>query len=169
MNEQYISSMVIYSDGELELNVSVENETIWLTQKQIAELFKVTKQNISLHINRIFKDVELQENSVVKFSLTTAKDGKSYNIKHYNLDMIISIGYRVNSITATKFRQWSTSVLKFNCNSFFIFFHRFSDTASSLWHFAFLRKRFFEEISLRKLNCLNEVSFEFLEIYSKNP
>jgi len=104
--------MVIYSDGELELNVSVENETIWLTQKQIAELFKVTKQNISLHINRIFKDVELHENSVVKFSLTTAKDGKSYNIKHYNLDMIISIGYRVNSITATKFRQWATSVLK---------------------------------------------------------
>ncbi|MEW6551499.1 MAG: RhuM family protein [Campylobacterota bacterium] len=112
MNEQYISNMVIYSDGELELNVSVENETIWLTQKQIAELFKVTKQNISLHINRIFKDVELHENSVVKFSLTTAKDGKSYNIKHYNLDMIISIGYRVNSITATKFRQWATSILK---------------------------------------------------------
>jgi predicted XRE-type DNA-binding protein len=110
--ESIKSNIVIYSDGALELNVSVENETIWLTQKQIAELFKVTKQNISLHINRIFKDAELYENSVVKFFLTTAKDGKSYNTKHYNLDMIISIGYRVNSITATKFRQWATTVLK---------------------------------------------------------
>ena len=106
------SDMVIYSDGELELSVSVTEDTLWLTQKQIAELFGVTKQNISLHINRIFKDEELDENSVVKFFLTTAQDGKSYNTKHYNLDMIISIGYRVNSITATKFRQWATSVLK---------------------------------------------------------
>lgn len=112
MNKVNKSDMVIYDDGELELNVSVENETVWLTQKQIAELFGVTKQNISLHINRIFKDEELDENSVVKFFLTTAQDGKSYNTKHYNLDMIISIGYRVNSITATKFRQWATSVLK---------------------------------------------------------
>lgn len=104
--------MVIYNDGELELNVSVTKDTLWLTQKQIAELFKVTKQNISLHINRIFKDEELDENSVVKFFLTTAQDSKSYNTKHYNLDMIISIGYRVNSVTATKFRQWATSVLK---------------------------------------------------------
>lgn len=112
MNKVNKSDMVIYNDGELELNVSVTGETLWLTQKQIAELFGVTKQNISLHINRIFKDEELDENSVVKFFLTTAQDGKSYNTKHYNLDMIISIGYRVNSITATKFRQWATSVLK---------------------------------------------------------
>jgi predicted XRE-type DNA-binding protein len=112
MNKLNKSDMVIYNDGELELNISVTEDTLWLTQKQIAELFGVTKQNISLHINRIFKDEELDENSVVKFFLTTAQDGKSYNTKHYNLDMIISIGYRVNSITATKFRQWATSVLK---------------------------------------------------------
>lgn len=112
MNKLNKSDMVIYNDGELELNVSVTKDTLWLTQKQIAELFKVTKQNISLHINRIFKDEELDENSVVKFFLTTAQDSKSYNTKHYNLDMIISIGYRVNSVTATKFRQWATSVLK---------------------------------------------------------
>ena len=106
------SDIAIYSEGELELNVSVDEETIWLTQKQLGELFEVTKQNISLHINRIFKEEELDKNSVVKFSLTTATDGKTYNAKHYNLDMVISIGYRVNSKKATKFRQWATSVLK---------------------------------------------------------
>jgi len=107
-----MSDIVVYNNGELELNVSVEQDTIWLTQKQIAELFEVTKQNISLHINKIFKDNELIQNSVVKDYLITAKDGKKYKTKHYNLDMIISIGYKVNSVTATKFRQWATTVLK---------------------------------------------------------
>lgn len=110
-----ISNIVLYNDGELELKVSVNEETIWLTQKQLSELFGVTKQNISLHINNIFKDKELNTNSTVKFFLIVQKEGNreiQRNIEHYNLDMIISIGYRVNSITATKFRQWSTSVLK---------------------------------------------------------
>ncbi len=109
------SNMVIYNDGELELDVSVVGETLWLTQKQIAELFEVTKQNISLHINRIFKDEELDEKSTVKFFLIVQKEGNravERNLEHYNLDMIISVGYRVNSITATKFRQWATSILK---------------------------------------------------------
>lgn len=109
------SNIVIYSEGELELNVSVTEDTLWLTQKQIGELFEVTKQNISLHINRILKEKELDENSTVKFFLTVQKEGNrtvERNLEHYNLDMIISIGYRVNSITATKFRQWATSVLK---------------------------------------------------------
>ncbi|MEA2019571.1 MAG: RhuM family protein [Campylobacterota bacterium] len=105
-------TIVVYSNGEIELNVSVEEDTIWLTQKQITELFDVTKQNISLHINNIFKEEELNTISVVKDYLTTAKDGKRYKTKHYNLDMIISIGYRVNSVKATKFRQWATGVLK---------------------------------------------------------
>ncbi len=112
MNKPNNSEIIIYSQGELELNVSVDEETIWLTQKQIGELFEVTKQNISLHISRIFKEEELDKNSVVKFFLTTAIDGKAYNTKHYNLDMIVSIGYKVNSKKATKFRQWATSVLK---------------------------------------------------------
>ena len=112
MNKLNNLGIVIYSEGELELNVSVGEETIWLTQKQLGELFEVTKQNISLHINRIFKEEELDKNSVVKFFLTTSVDGKTYNTKHYNLDMVISIGYRVNSKKATKFRQWATSVLK---------------------------------------------------------
>ncbi len=112
MDKLNSSDIVIYNEGELELNVSVDEETIWLTQKQLGELFEVTKQNISLHISRIFKEEELDKHSVVKFFLTTAIDGKTYNTKHYNLDMVISIGYRVNSKKATKFRQWATSVLK---------------------------------------------------------
>ena len=112
---QDLSNLVVYNDGELELKVSVDSETIWLTQKQIAEVFGGTKQNISLHINNIYKEKELDKISTVKYYLTVQKEGNrevTRNIEHYNLDMIISIGYRVNSITATKFRQWATSILK---------------------------------------------------------
>jgi len=110
-----MKNTVVYNNGELELKISVNDETIWLTQKQLGELFKVTKQNISLHVNRIFKEKELSRDSTVKFFLTVQKEGQrkvERKIEHYNLDMIISIGYRVNSITATKFRQWATTVLK---------------------------------------------------------
>ena len=110
-----ISNIVVYNDGELELKISVNEETIWLTQKQLAELFKVSKQNVSLHINNIFNVEELDKNSTVKFFLIVQKEGNrevERNIEHYNLDMIISIGYRVNSFTATKFRQWATKILK---------------------------------------------------------
>jgi hypothetical protein len=109
------SNIIIYNDGELELDVSMSEETIWLTQKQLGELFGVTKQNVSLHINRIFKDKELDKDSTVKFFLTVQKEGNrsvERNLEHYNLDMIISIGYKVNSITATKFRKWATSILR---------------------------------------------------------
>jgi len=110
-----ISDIVVYENGEIELKVSLKAETIWLTQKQLAELFNVTKQNISLHINNILKEKELDKNSTVKFFLIVQKEGNrdiKRNVEHYNLDMIISIGYRVNSLIATKFRQWATSVLK---------------------------------------------------------
>jgi hypothetical protein len=110
-----MSNVVVYNDGELELKVPVNGETIWLTQKQLGELFGVTKQNISLHINRILQDNELVKDSTVKFFLTVQKEGNRFverNLEHYNLDMIISVGYKVNSVTATKFRQWATSVLK---------------------------------------------------------
>ena len=85
---------------------------LWLTQKLIAELFSTTKQNVSTHLRQIFDDGELLEESVVKDFFTTAPDGKSYNTKHYNLDAIIAIGYRVNSRRATAFRQWATRVLR---------------------------------------------------------
>ncbi|MGJ0289738.1 virulence RhuM family protein [Aliarcobacter cryaerophilus] len=112
---QDLSNLVVYNDGELELKVSVDSETIWLTQKQIAEVFGGTKQNISLHINNIYKEKELDKISTIKYYLTVQKEGNrevTRNIEHYNLDMILSLGYRINSIKATKFRQWATSVLK---------------------------------------------------------
>ena len=100
------------SSGEVVFNVDFENETIWASQAQIAQLFDTTKQNVSLHINNCFKDGELDPNSVVKDFLTTARDGKNYHTKQYNLDAIISVGYRVNSKKATDFRIWSTKILK---------------------------------------------------------
>ena len=105
--------IVMYQPDEtIRLEVRVEDETVWLTQQQMAELFLSTKQNVSLHINNIFREDELEENSVVKESLTTARDGKKYKMKFYNLDVIISVGYRVKSKRGTKFRQWANRVLK---------------------------------------------------------
>ena len=105
--------IVMYQPDEtIRLEVRVEDDTVWLTQQQMAELFLSTKQNVSLHINNIFREDELEENSVVKESLTTAKDGKKYRTKFYNLDVIISVGYRVKSKRGTKFRQWANRVLK---------------------------------------------------------
>ena len=105
--------IVMYQPDEtIRLEVRVENETVWLTQQQMAELFLTTKQNVSLHINNIFREDELEEDSVVKDSLTTAKDGKRYKTKTYNLDVIISVGYRVKSKRGTKFRQWANRILK---------------------------------------------------------
>ena len=99
--------IVMYQPDEtIRLEVRVEDETVWLTQQQMAELFLTTKQNVSLHVNNIFREDELTENSVVKESLTTARDGKRYKTKVYNLDVIISVGYRVKSKRGTKFRQW---------------------------------------------------------------
>ena len=94
------------------IEVRIEGETVWLTQAQMVLLFDSTKQNISLHINNCFKEKELESISVVKDSLTTAKDGKNYKVKYYNLDVIISVGYRVKSKQGTQFRIWATNVLR---------------------------------------------------------
>ena len=99
-------------NGVVRLEVLLRDETIWLTQKQIADIFSTTKQNIGQHFKNIFSEGELVEEAVVKDFFTTATDGKKYKTKHYNLDAIISVGYRVNSIQATQFRIWATSVLK---------------------------------------------------------
>lgn len=103
----------LYKDdyGTVKLNGLIYGESLWLTQTAIAELFDTTKQNIGQHIKNIFNDAELQENSVVKKFFTTATDGKTYETSYYNLDMIISVGYRVNSKRATQFRIWATKVL----------------------------------------------------------
>lgn len=105
--------IILYQpDNEVKLEVRLEEETVWLTQAQMAELFQTSKQNVSLHTNNIFKEKELSPDSVVKESLTTAADGKKYRVKYYNLDVIISVGYRVKSIRGTQFRQWANKVLK---------------------------------------------------------
>ena len=110
-----MSDVIVYNSGEIELRVSVNDDTIWLTQKQIVELFESSKANISEHITSIYKDEELEKVSTVRKWRIVQKEGNrevKRNIEHYNLDMIISVGYRVNSTKATKFRQWATSVLK---------------------------------------------------------
>ena len=105
--------IVMYQPDEtIRLEVRVEDETVWLTQQQMAELFLTTRNNITLHINNIFKEGELFESSVRKESLLTAADGKKYRTKVYNLDVIISVGYRVKSKRGTQFRQWANGILK---------------------------------------------------------
>ena len=108
------NQIILYKteDGVTKIDVRLENETVWLSQMQMAELFQTTKQNISLHVNNIFKEGELEENQVVKDFLTTASDGKNYHTKFYNLDVIISVGYRVKSLRGTQFRIWANNVLK---------------------------------------------------------
>ena len=108
------NNFIIYTtdDGQVDIEVKLEDENVWLTQNSMAELFDTTKQNISLHIKNIFEEEELEENSVVKENLTTAKDGKKYKTKFYNLDLIISVGYRVKSVRGTQFRIWANKVIK---------------------------------------------------------
>ena len=107
------NEIILYQpDSTVKLEVRLENETVWLTQQQMTELFQTSKQNISLHVNNIFREGELDCNSVVKDSLTTASDGKKYKTKYYNLDVIISVGYRVKSLRGTQFRQWANKVIK---------------------------------------------------------
>ena len=112
MDEQ--NKVIIYtaSNGQTKIDVKLEDETLWLTQAQMCELYQTSKSNISEHIRHIFEEGELQEDSVVRKFRTTAADGKSYLTTFYNLDMIIALGYRVRSIIATRFRQWATLRLK---------------------------------------------------------
>ncbi len=106
--------MIIYStpEGGVKVEIFLKDENIWLTQKLIAKLFDCSSDNVSLHFRNIFKDGELLESSVTEEFSVTADDGKNYIIKHYNLDAIIAVGYRVNSARATQFRIWATEILK---------------------------------------------------------
>jgi len=100
------------SNGQDTIEVKVEDETVWLTQKLIAKLFDINVATVNEHLKNIFKTHELEENSVIRKFLITASDGKNYNTKHYNLEAIISLGYRINSKKGTEFRRWATEVLK---------------------------------------------------------
>lgn len=107
-----MSNIVVYNDGELELQVSIDEDTVWLNAEDIGYIFNVNRPAVVKHIGNIYKDEELSQNTTCSILEQVAKDGKIRKINFYNLDMIISIGYRVNSKKATKFRQWATSVLK---------------------------------------------------------
>ena len=107
------NQIIVYQpDAAMKLEVRLENETVWLNQQQMSELFQTTRNNVTLHIRNIFKEKELNEEAVCKESLLTAADGKKYRTKLYNLDVIISVGYRVKSQRGTQFRIWATRVLK---------------------------------------------------------
>ena len=111
------NQIVIYQseDGQTQVDVRLENETVWLTQAQMVELFQTTKQNVSLHVGNVFKEGELEQESTVKEYLTVQKEGErkvSRKVKYYNLDVIISVGYRVKSKRGTAFRIWANNVLK---------------------------------------------------------
>ena len=108
------NKVIIYTanDGKTKIDVKLEEDTLWLTQAQMCELYQTSKSNVSEHIKHIFEEGELNEESVVRKFRTTAADGKEYLVSHYNLDMIIALGYRVRSIIATRFRQWATERLK---------------------------------------------------------
>jgi hypothetical protein len=111
--ESNISELILYqtADGAAKIEARLQDENVWLTQLQIAELFGKGKSTVSEHISAILNEHELDEYSVVRNFRTTAKDGKQYLVKHYNLDMIIAIGYRVHSLRGTQFRQWATGIL----------------------------------------------------------
>ena len=111
------NQIIIYQteDGQTQVDVRLENETVWLTQAQMVELFQTTKQNVSLHVGNVFKEGELEQKSTVKEYLTVQKEGErkvSRKVKYYNLDVIISVGYRVKSKRGTAFRIWANNVLK---------------------------------------------------------
>jgi hypothetical protein len=107
------NKLILYKDDEGKVNVNVRfaDEDVWLTQAQLVEIYQSSKSNISEHISNIFADGELMKDSVVRNYRTTAADGKKYNVAYYNLDMIIALGYRVQSPIAVRFRRWATQRL----------------------------------------------------------
>ena len=109
-----INNLLIYKseDGNIIVDAIYRDETLWLTKKGMSKVFDCSTDNISLHLKNIFKDNELNENSVIEDSSITASDGKKYKTKIYNLDAIIAVGYRINSRKATEFRIWATKILK---------------------------------------------------------
>jgi hypothetical protein len=129
--------IVIYKTADannFQLEVRVENETVWLTQAQMSDLFQTTRNNVTLHISNVFKENELQENSVCKDSLLTASDGKKYKTKLYNLDVIISVGYRVKSKRGTQFRIWANKVLKDYLLKGYAINQRFEKIEGDVWY-----------------------------------
>jgi len=128
-------------EGDIKLDVRLEEDTVWLTQSQLSSLFQKSKATISEHISNVFKEGELHENAVVRNFRTTASDGKSYEVNYYNLDVIISVGYRVKSLQGTQFRIWATQRLKeYIVKGFTLNDERFK-SGNSMNYFAELQER----------------------------
>ena len=110
-----MSEIVIFEEDAQKVEVRLEGETVWLTQRQMAELFGTTPENVLMHLRNIFREKELEESATAKDFLAVRQEGRrrvQRRLKHYNLDAVISVGYRVNSHRATHFRQWATTVLR---------------------------------------------------------
>ncbi len=157
------NQIIIYSteSGEMKLEVKLENETVWLSQKQMAELFNCSTDNIGLHLKNVFNEAELSENSVTEESSVTAADHKNYIVKLYNLDAIISVGYRINSLRGTQFRIWATQKLKeYLIKGFVMDDTRLSNGRASKTYFQELEERI-RKIRTSEANFYNKVKDVF--------
>ena len=156
---QSLGDVVIFNteDGAVNVQLDLVDETVWVNQYGIAELFSTSKQVVSYHLGNIFKEGELVQNSVVKEILTTAEDNKRYKVKFYNLDAVIAVGYRVNSKRATAFRIWATKVLRdYLIKGFALDDNRFKK-GQSLTHFKELIDR------IREIRLSEKVFSEYKE------
>ena len=168
ITNQENNKIIIYTsdDGQVKIEVRLEDENVWLTQNAMAELFDTTRNNITIHIKNIFEEGELEESSVSKESLLTAKDGKNYKTKFYNLDLIISVGYRVKSIRGTQFRIWANKLIKeylikgYNLNS-----ERFKNNGGGVYFEELLEKirdiRSSEKVFWRKILDIYATSVDY--------
>jgi len=158
--------MYITDDGQVEIEVRLEDENVWLTQKAMSELFNTTRNNITMHIKNIFAENELEENSVSKESLLTATDGKNYKTKYYNLDLIIAVGYRVKSVRGTQFRIWANKLIReylikgYNLNE-----NRFKNNGGGIYFEEVLEKirdiRSSEKVFWRKILDIYATSIDY--------
>ncbi len=162
------SNFIMYTtdDGQVEIEVRLEDENVWLTQKAMAELFDTTRNNITIHIKNIFEENELEENSVSKDSLLTASDGKNYKTKYYNLDLIIAVGYRVKSVRGTQFRIWANKLIReYLIKGYNLNVNRFKNNGGGIYFEEVLEKirdiRSSEKVFWRKILDIYATSIDY--------
>ncbi|MBO5349914.1 MAG: virulence RhuM family protein [Clostridia bacterium] len=162
------SNFIMYTtdDGQVEIEVRLEDENVWLTQKAMSELFDTTRNNITMHIKNIFEENELKEFSVSKESLLTASDGKNYKTKYYNLDLIIAVGYRVKSVRGTQFRIWANKLIKeYLIKGYNLNVNRFKNNGSNVYFEEILEKirdiRSSEKVFWRKILDIYATSVDY--------
>ena len=162
------SNFIMYTtdDGQVEIEVRLEDENVWLTQKAMSELFDTTRNNITMHIKNIFEENELKENAVSKESLLTATDGKNYKTKYYNLDLIIAVGYRVKSVRGTQFRVWANKLIReYLIKGYNLNVNRFKNNGGGIYFEEVLEKirdiRSSEKVFWRKILDIYATSIDY--------